>query len=153
MSLPHFWSTVRRKSSRFEHIPVIQTRNSLDYFCIKRVRTLNSYQLFKIKNKKYKIHSDWCPFQGLSSGTTLVQIQSDRTVPLICVFSTGTWKHEGTSFSWNSLYSCFKELIRDSNYERKYRRLYCTTNIVHIFVICYSAINYHIFIYLFIYFI
>ncbi len=27
------------------------------HFCMKRLRTLNSYQIFKIKNKKYKIYS------------------------------------------------------------------------------------------------
>jgi hypothetical protein len=49
---------------------------------MKRLRTLNSYQILKIKNKKYKTHSGWYPFQGLYNGTTLMQIQSGRTVPL-----------------------------------------------------------------------
>ncbi len=44
------------------------------------LRTLNSYQIFKIK--KSKTYSDWCSFQVLSNGTTLLQIQSGRTVPL-----------------------------------------------------------------------
>ncbi len=55
----------------------------LDSFLHKTVRTLNSNQIFKIKNKKYKTYSGWCPFQGLSNGTTLMQIQSGRTVPLM----------------------------------------------------------------------
>ncbi len=45
--------------------------------------TLNSYQIFKIKNKKLKTYSGWCPFKGLSNDTTLMQIQSGQTVPLI----------------------------------------------------------------------
>jgi hypothetical protein len=33
LSLPHFWSTVRRKRSRFEHMQiVIQTSSMLDSF-------------------------------------------------------------------------------------------------------------------------
>ncbi len=38
--------------------------------------------IFKIKNKKFKTYSGWCPFKGLSNDTTLMQIQSGRTVPL-----------------------------------------------------------------------
>ncbi len=56
------------------------------HFCMKRLRTLNYYQKFKIKNKKSKTYSGWCSFQGLSNGTTLMQIQSGRTVPLILQF-------------------------------------------------------------------
>ncbi len=50
---------------------------------MERLRTLNSYQIFKIQNKKCKTYSGGCPFQGLSNDTTLMQIQSGRTVPLI----------------------------------------------------------------------
>ncbi len=32
-------------------------------------------------NKKIKTYSGWCPFQGLSNGTTLMQIQYGQTVP------------------------------------------------------------------------
>ncbi len=32
--------------------------------------------------EKIKTFSGWCPFKGLSNGTTLMQIQSGRTVPL-----------------------------------------------------------------------
>jgi hypothetical protein len=49
---------------------------------MERLRTLNSYQIFKIKNKKLKTYSGRCPFKGLSNDTTLMQIQSGRTVPL-----------------------------------------------------------------------
>jgi hypothetical protein len=52
-------------------------------FCMEWLRTLNSYQIFKIKNKKLKTYSGWCPIKGLSNDTTLMQIQSGRTVPLI----------------------------------------------------------------------
>ncbi len=58
MSLPLFWSMVRRKSSRFEHTQtVIQTSRRMDSFCMQRLGTLNSYQIFKIKNKKYNRNS------------------------------------------------------------------------------------------------
>jgi hypothetical protein len=56
-------------------------------FCMERLRNLNSYQIFKIKNKKLKTYSDWCPFKGLSNDTTLMLIQSGRTVPLRKVIS------------------------------------------------------------------
>jgi hypothetical protein len=49
---------------------------------MKRFRTLNSYQIFKIKNKK--TYSGWCLFEDLSNGTTLMQVQSGWTVPLKC---------------------------------------------------------------------
>ncbi len=41
-----------------------------------------NFELFKIKNKKLKTYSGWCPCNRLSSDTTLMQIQSGRTVPL-----------------------------------------------------------------------
>jgi hypothetical protein len=47
-----------------------------------RLRTLKSFQIFKIKNKKLRTYSGWCSFKGLSNDTTLMQIQSGRTVPL-----------------------------------------------------------------------
>jgi hypothetical protein len=49
---------------------------------MERLRTLNSSQIFKIKIKKSKTYSGWCPFKGLSNDTTLRLIQSGRTVPL-----------------------------------------------------------------------
>ncbi len=47
--------------------------------CMKQLRTLNYYQIFKFKIKKSKTYGDWCPFQGPSNGTTLIQIKSGRT--------------------------------------------------------------------------
>ncbi len=41
-------------------------------------------QIFSTEIKKSKTYSGWCPFQGLSNGTTLMKIQSGRTVPLKC---------------------------------------------------------------------
>jgi hypothetical protein len=52
-------------------------------FCMKRLRTLKSLKIFKSEIKKLKTYSGWCPFKGLSNDTTLMQIQSGRTVPLI----------------------------------------------------------------------
>ncbi len=72
MFLPHFWSMLRQKRSWSEHMQiVIQTIRRLDSF-----RTFNFYQIFKIKNQKSKTYSGWYPFQGLSNGTTLMQVQS-----------------------------------------------------------------------------
>ncbi len=48
MSLPHFWSTVRQKRCK----PWSKQEGGWIHFCMKRFRTLNSYQIFKIKNKK-----------------------------------------------------------------------------------------------------
>ncbi len=50
---------------------------------MERLRTLKLFEKFKIKNKKLKTYSGWCPFKGLFNDTTLMQIQSGRTVPLI----------------------------------------------------------------------
>ena len=52
-------------------------------FCMKRLRTLKLFQIFSTEIKKSKTYSGWCPFKGLSNGTTLIQIQSGRTVPLM----------------------------------------------------------------------
>ncbi len=83
MSLPHFWSMVQRKILRFEQMPRSKQAGRWIHFCMNQLRTLNSYQIFKIKNEKYKSYNGLCPFQGLSNGTTLMQIQSGQTVPLI----------------------------------------------------------------------
>ncbi len=54
LTLPHFWSTVRRKRSRFVPIqPVIS-----------------------------KTYNGWCPFLCLSNDSTLMKIQSSQTVHL-----------------------------------------------------------------------
>ncbi len=84
MSHPHFWSTFWRKRSRFEHMPtVIQRSRRLDSFLHEAAQ--NFELLSNVKDKKLKItktYCGWCPFQGLSNGTALMQIQSGRTVPL-----------------------------------------------------------------------
>jgi hypothetical protein len=48
------------------------------------------FKIFKSENKKLKTYSGWCPFKGLSSGTTLMQIQSGRTIPLIWLTKVGS---------------------------------------------------------------
>jgi hypothetical protein len=45
------------------------------------LRALMLFQIFRTKIKKSKTYSD--VVKGLSNGTTLMQIQSGRTVPLI----------------------------------------------------------------------
>jgi hypothetical protein len=53
-------------------------------FCMKRLRTLKSFKIFKSEIKKLKTNSGGlCAFKGLFNDTTLMQIQSGRTVPLI----------------------------------------------------------------------
>ncbi len=43
-------------------------------FCMKRLRTSKSFQIFKSEIKISKTYSGWCPFQGLSNGSTLMKI-------------------------------------------------------------------------------
>jgi hypothetical protein len=52
---------------------------------MKQLRTLKSFKIFKSEIKKLKTYSGSCAFKGLSNDTTLMQIQSGRTVPLKCV--------------------------------------------------------------------
>jgi hypothetical protein len=48
--------------------------------------SLFKYSELKLKNQKPNLW-DWCPFQGLSNGTTLMQILSGRTVTkFVCTF-------------------------------------------------------------------
>ncbi len=60
----------------------------------------------KIKNKKFKTYSGWCPFKGVSNDTTLMQIQSGRTVPLN-ILTKKSAKHKNQVFSWIAF--CRKE--------------------------------------------
>ncbi len=83
ISLPHFWSTVRQKISRFEHMQIVirRSRKIRDLFAWSGW-TLKLFQIFRTEIIKSKTCSGWCPFQGLSNGTTLMQVQSGRTIPL-----------------------------------------------------------------------
>jgi hypothetical protein len=38
---------------------------------MKRLRTWKLFQIFSTEIKKSKTYGGWCPFQGLSNGTTL----------------------------------------------------------------------------------
>ncbi len=59
---------------------MIQTSRRLDSFLHEAAQ--NFELLSDIQDqKKIKTFSGWCPFQGLSNGTTLMQIQSGQTVP------------------------------------------------------------------------
>jgi hypothetical protein len=62
-------------------------------FCMEQLRTLNSYKIFKIKKKILKTYSCWWPFKVLSNDTTLMQIQSGRTVPCHAVFLPKELQH------------------------------------------------------------
>ncbi len=57
---------------------------------MERLRTLNSYKIFKIKNKKLKTYTGWCPFKGLSNDTNLR-------------FQNGTAKSFSSDQKWNWL--------------------------------------------------
>ncbi len=62
---------------------------------MKRLRTLKLFQIFSTEIKKSKTYSGWCPFKGLSNGTTLMQIQSGRTVPLKAILKNWNKKQLG----------------------------------------------------------
>ncbi len=77
---------------------------------MERLRTLKLFSKFKIKNKKLKTYSGWCPFKGLFNDTTLMQIQSGRTVPLTGEIKLGSgntidfrgffvWRHHANFFA------------------------------------------------------
>jgi hypothetical protein len=80
-------------------------------FCLKRLRTLKLFQIFRTKIKKSKTQSGLCLFQCLSNGTTLMQIQSGRTVPLKVFFYPAEnfnlikWSVSGTLFFKTVLFS------------------------------------------------
>ncbi len=84
MSLPHLWSMVWRKRSQLEHMQTVNRTSrrirGLFAWSGSELWTLIKYSRSKIK--KLKTYSGWCPFKGLSNDTTLMQIQSGRTVPL-----------------------------------------------------------------------
>ncbi len=73
MSLSHFWCMVWRKRLRFEHMQTVSKQaGGWIHFCMKRLRTLNSYQIFKIKIKNQKpVAVD-------------VLFKACRMVPLLC---------------------------------------------------------------------
>ncbi len=53
MSLSYFWSTVRWEDRSLSTCkPWSKQAGGWIHFCMKRLRTLNSYQIIKIKNKK-----------------------------------------------------------------------------------------------------
>jgi hypothetical protein len=82
--------SVRQPIGRQDSMQTVnRTSRRLDSFFMKRLRTLNSYQIFKIKNKKLKTYSGSCPFKELSNDTSLMQIQSGRTVLLGMLCSMG----------------------------------------------------------------
>ncbi len=75
-----------RKKGFYSIQTVILTSKSLIHVCIKRLRTLKSFQIFSPEIEKSKNYSGSCPFEGLSNGTTLMQIKSGRTIPLLSRF-------------------------------------------------------------------
>ncbi len=67
------------------HLTRLVCRRSIggfEVFLNKRLRTLNFFQIFKIKIQKYKTYKGWCTFQGLSIGISLRLIKFGRIVPL-----------------------------------------------------------------------
>ena len=84
MSLPHLWSTVWRKRLRLEHMQTVNrtSRRIGGLFAWSGSELWSCFKYSRSKIKKLKTYSGWCPFKGLSNDTTLMQIQSGRTVPL-----------------------------------------------------------------------
>ncbi len=78
---------------------------------MKRLRTLTLFQIFSTEIKKSKTYSGWCPFKGLSNGSTLMQIQSGRTVPL-----TEPWLANWTGGAELRTHS----LIKEAGYKLEY---------------------------------
>ncbi len=76
---------------------------------MKRLRTLKSFKIFKNEIKKLKTYSGWCHFEGLSNDTTLMQIQSGRTVPL--TQAPQQWHSKG------SVTSCLRPVKESKNQE------------------------------------
>jgi hypothetical protein len=84
MPLPHLWNTVWQKRLRLEHMPTVNRTS-------RRIGFNSAWsgsgfwillKIFKTEIKKLKTYSVWCAFKGLFKDTTLMQIQSGRTVPL-----------------------------------------------------------------------
>ncbi len=83
--------TVRQQIGRHDSMQPVkwsQQAGGWAQFCMKRLRTLKLFQIFSTEIKKSKTYSGLCPFKGLSNGTTLMQIQSGRTVPITLL---GLW--------------------------------------------------------------
>ncbi len=69
---------------RLEHIQTVNctSRRIGGHFAWSGSELWSCFKYSRSKIKKLKTYSGWCPFKGLSNDTTLMQIQSDRTVPL-----------------------------------------------------------------------
>ncbi len=80
---------VRQPIGRQHSMQTVKRAGGWVQFCMKRLRTLKLFQIFSTEIKKSKTYSGWCPFKGLSNGTTLMQIQSGRTVPLMRFYFYG----------------------------------------------------------------
>jgi hypothetical protein len=74
--------------------PMIRTSRRLGSILHEAAQKL--FQIFSTEIKKSKTYSGWCPFKGLTNGTTLMQIQSGRTVPTYCQYK----------YLYNESYSC-----------------------------------------------
>ncbi len=86
-------------------------------FCMKRLRTLKTFKIFKSEIKNFKTYSGWCAFKGLSNGTTLMQIQSGRTVPLSLV--------PNKLFTCVSIKRAKDTLITKKEVRRYFKNYYC----------------------------
>ncbi len=84
ISLPHLWSRVWWKRSRLEHMQTVNrtSRRIRGLFAWSGSELWVCFKYSRSKIKKLKTYGGWCPFKGLSNDTTLMQIQSGRTVPL-----------------------------------------------------------------------
>ncbi len=88
MLLPHLWNMVWRKRLRLEHMQTVnQTSRRIGFnsaWSGSELWSCFKYSVLKLKNQKHIAVN--VLFKGLSNGTTLMQIQSGRTVPLMCEY-------------------------------------------------------------------
>jgi hypothetical protein len=70
---------------------VIRWSRRLDSFLHEAAQNFDVFQIFKIKIKKSKTYSVWCPFQGLSNGTTHMYRVEEEMTSIISMAQLGTW--------------------------------------------------------------
>jgi hypothetical protein len=80
--------------------PWTEQAGGLEAFLHGAAQNLEVVLKIQDKNKKLKTYSGWCPFKGLFNDTTLMQIQSGRTVPLRVPETKFTKKHNPLSNLW-----------------------------------------------------
>jgi hypothetical protein len=103
---------VRQPIRRKDSIQTVMPSRRLDSFLYKAAQNFEVFQ-------KSKTYSCWCSFQGLSNGTTLMQIQSGRTVTL-----TLNSLQQFTKYLWvTSSLSPNLDALSERNYDATLERM------------------------------